>query len=1044
MTRSSTAFSENAFLAYFARHRVAPNLLMVLVILAGVVGLNQLSTQLFPDVSPGVATVTVGWSGNGAQVVLDRVTEPLERDILELDLVNRVRSTTQEGGAQITVTFNVDADTDAAMTDLRSAVDSVALPSGADRPQVTALTFAEPVIFAMFSYDGQVSDLRPLLHDFERELNARGIPDIDIQGLDSPEILISVSPTTLQEEQWSLSGLGERIMGVADRFSAGQAGVDDQVRSVVTGEQLTRAEQWRRIPLDGTRRLGDLATVDDGSADPTRVLSYEGENAVLMQLSRSRGMASGEVSEIYRAWHDETVPNLPSSLSVDIFADNSEFVHDNVDLLVTNGFYGLLLVLATLFIFLNLRVAFWTAMGIPVALFGTLALLNMTGGTLNFFSMFAMLMALGIIVDNAIVVGEETQSMVERGVASDSAASAAVSRMYAPIIASSLTTIAAFSPLLFVPGIFGELLRPIPIVIIAVIAAALVECFLILPGHLHLSFGRSSGRGPNRLRAALNGGIEHVREQWYRPLVTSALRQRSVSVALATGLMIISLGMVVGGIVPFSVDLEVEAEEVFADVTFVDGASREDMLTFVSRMEAGLNAAAAHFSEDGEADTLLRNAYFDYDLDAGTAFFVARLPSPDDRPFSNQQFLREWEANVELSAVVDRLRIDSESGGGQSASDLNLRLSGDDPEALRAGVQALMVQLTERGDLRNIEDSLPGMQRQLQLDLTVRARELGLTEQQVANQLASALNGMTVQSFSQFGDDVDVRLQLTREAREQLDLVSWLPIELGDGSRLPLSDLADFTEREEPIGITREGGRESVTVTASPASEDINTSAVQAELQATVMPPLLAQYGLSADYQTGQDAAELLDNLVIAAWAALALMFIILAWMFQSYSWPLAVMTSIPFAMTGAIFGHWALGLELNFLSIFGLFGLAGIVINGSIILIARYRELLLDGMDQRSAIIEASCQRFRPVILTTLTTVMGLIPILLETSVQAQLIRSMAVSLAFGLGYGALLVLIVIPCVLSYVQSMGAGTARFLRWVLPQRGVRVQSGDRS
>lgn len=1039
MTRPLQDFKETAFLAYFARHRVAANLLMGFVILAGIAGLSQLNTQIFPDVSPGVATVSVNWSGTGAETIVDRVTEPLEQDIMDLEVVDRVRSTTSDGNANVTVTFGVGEDVDAAMTELRSTVSDVRLPSGADSPRVQELTFAEPVIFAMFSYDGSVDDLRPLLFEAERELNRRGIPDIDVQGLPDPEIVLEVSPRELDENQWTLSGLAERIGEMTDRFAAGQTGEGDNARTLIVGDRIMSADQLVQLPLGENRLLGDVVDIKDGAIAPSKRLEFDGQNAVLMEISRAKGMDSGDVSDIYRAWHDEVVPTLPRSVTVTIFGDNSEFVDDNVDLLVTNGFYGLLLVLATLFLFLNLRVAFWTAMGIPVALLGTMALLNYTGGTLNFFSMFAMLMALGIIVDNAIVVGEETQSMVERGVARDLAASLAVSRMYAPIIASSLTTIAAFSPLLFVPGIFGELLRPIPIVIIAVITAALVECFLILPGHLHMSFGRSSGRPATRLRVRINRAVEVVREDYYRPFVTAMLRLRLISVSLATGLMIISLGMVVGGVVPFSVDLEIEAEEVFADVTFVDGASEEDITEFVERMRRGLQAADAEFA--GSGPSMVRDFYFEYDLDAGTAFFIARLPSPDDRPFSNREFLRVWEDNVSMTQAVDRMRIDSESGGGQSASELNLRLAGDDVASLRAGSEALVTRLTARSDLRNVEDSLPATSRQLRLDLTPRARELGLSEQSLAGQVASTLNGVTIQSFTQFGDDVDIRLRLAEDAREQLDLVSWLPIAVGDGQRLPLSDLANFTEQEEPGAITREGGRESVTITADPAAEDINMQQVQAEIQETLMPSILAEFGLSAEYQTGQDAAELLDNLVVAAWAAFALIFIILAWMFQSYSWPLAVMTSIPFAMTGAIFGHWALGLDLNFLSIFGLFGLAGIVVNGSIILISRYRELLMAGYERREAIVEASCQRFRPVLLTTITTVMGLVPILMETSVQAQLIRSMATSLAFGLGYGAILVLIVIPCVLSYVQSIGDGMAKSLRWLLPQRRNVAEAG---
>ncbi|TGG94021.1 efflux RND transporter permease subunit [Natronospirillum operosum] len=1036
MTRILDHLREAPFLAYFARHRVAANLLMLFVILMGFMGLTRLPMQLFPDVTPGAAAVTVAWDGAGADAVVDRITEPLERELLELDAIDRVTSNSRDGYAALSIYFEAGSDMESAMRDLRTAVDSVSLPSGADDPTVREYEFSEPVIFTILSYDGPISDLRPFLDQMESDLRRRGIPETLVEGMDEPIVRIEVTPESLARHQWTVDSLADEIRQVNDRFSAGQAGEGENQRNVITGERRTSGLALRELPLGDNRTLGDVATILEQGEEPRKRLVFNDRNAVLVQVFRSGGMDSMTTSEIYHEWHNEVVPTLPAGVEVVVFGDNSEFVGDNVELLLTNGFYGLMLVLGTLFILLNLRVALWTAMGIPVALLGTMALLYFSGGSLNFFSMFAMMMALGIIVDNAIVVGEETQSMLERGIARSDAASLAVSRMYAPIVASSLTTMAAFSPLLFVPGMFGELLRPIPLVIIMVIAAALVECFLILPGHLHMSFGRSTGKTETGLRKRITALEHRVREQYYRPFITFMIRQRLLSVSIALSLFIVSIGMVAGGVVPFSEDLDIEAEEIFADVEFVEGAPEQSVVEFMETMQAGLRAAEAEFLEryDVPFEALIRDLYYEYDLDAGEAFFMARLPSPDDRPFSNNQFLRAWESHVELPQVVDRLRIASESGGGASASELNLRLAGEDAEQLRAGTQALVQALEDYGELRNVNDTLPATNRQVRLDLTPAARAQGLREQALAGQVAAAMDGVTVQTFTEFGSEVDVRLRLDEQTRQQLDYLSWLPISLGNGRTLPLSEVATLTAQEEPSATARENGRQAVTITADAASEDVNMQSVQADIAENVMPGILAQYGLSADYETGQDAAELLDNLVVAAYAAAALIFLILAWMFQSYTWPLAVMTSIPLAMTGAIFGHWVLRLDLNFLSLFGLFGLAGIVINGSIILISRYRELLADGWDRHEAIVEASCQRFRPVVLTTLTTVMGLVPILLETSVQAQMIRSMATSLAFGLGYGAFLVLLVIPCVLSYLQSMTEAFDRLVRWLSPKR----------
>ncbi|MHA7878802.1 MAG: efflux RND transporter permease subunit [Saccharospirillum sp.] len=1019
-----------ALLRYFARHRVAANLMMVFVILLGVLAMGRLNTQIFPDVTPGAAGVSVTWQAAGAEAVLDRLTSPLETAILDLDSVDRITSNSRDGGTAINVYFRAGVEFDRAISELRTTIEGVSLPAEADDPVIREYGFSEPVVFLVLTYEGLLEDLRPLAYELERDLKRRGIPEITVYGLAEQALYLDVTPEQLAHHQWTLDTLAQRIRAVNDRYAAGSTGEQGQRRNLITGEQVISAAELAELPIADNLRLGDVMDIRSAGEDPSLRLFFDDKPAIMLQLSRSAALDSLATSDLFKQWQTEVGPTLPDTLGVEVFYDTSEFVRDNLNLLISNGLFGLVFVLVMLFVFLNLRLAFWTAMGIPVAIFGTMTLLYFTGGSLNFFSIFAMLMALGIIVDDAIVVGEESQTLVEQGVARDQAAGIAATHMFPPVLASSLTTIAAFSPLLFVPGVFGELLRPIPVVIIAVIVASLIECFLILPGHLHHSLARRQSHQPGRLRQAIDQRLTWVREGLYRPIIRVLIRQRLFTLMTALSLFILAVGLVTGDIVRFSEDLEVEDDRVQAEARFIEGTAEAEILAFVDTLKAGLEQTAAHFSEQHDGPVLL-DLYHEYDLDSRSTFFMARLPGRDDRDFSNSDFLNHWESLVERPMAVERLRIASESGGGSSASQLNLRLVGEDGDRLKAATRALKAALAQRGDLRNIDDSLPDTNRQLALTLTPTARSLGISERELAYQLSAFVDGVLVQSFTRFGEEVDVRVRLDERSRNRLDLVRWLPIQLPGGARVPLADLATFEEREALSTIYRVNGQQSITVTADPVDEQANSQLIQTDIQRTIMPAILTQYGLTAAYETGQDAGELLDNLIFAGWVAAALIFLILAWIFQSYTWPLAVMLSIPLSMTGAIAGHWLMGLDFTFLSIFGLFGLAGIVINGAIVLIVRYREMLSEGYDRQAAIVEACCQRFRPVVLTTMTTVAGLVPILLESSVQAQLVRSMATSLAFGLAYGSVLVLLIVPCLLSYLQSMGDNSQRLLRWLL-------------
>ncbi|WP_127558120.1 efflux RND transporter permease subunit [Saccharospirillum alexandrii] len=1023
-----TTHNNQGLLAYFSQHRVAANLIMIVVVLFGLMALSRLPTQLMPDYSlPGIE-VSTPWPEANAQAVETYLTTPLEQAFRQLDDVEEVWSWSSQGHSQIIVRYTMDADMDSALSDMSGLLSGFNdLPEGAETPNHQQVVEKEAVFSLLIRSSGPLNELRPLVHDFKNDLMSRGIADIDVRGFPDQEIAIDVPLERLLASGQSLNDIAHQIRTVNRDDSAGQVGTDFSRASVISQRRADGAIALTDLPLASQQPLSTLAEVNRQVAPGARHYVLEGQSVARMLIYRSDHLDSLDTSEIIYTWLDDVRPDLPVGTDIVVWWDMSEFVQGNMDMLLQNSLMGLVLVVVILFVFLNRRVAWWTAMGIPVSVLGTLILLYFTGGSMNFLSMFAFLMALGIIVDDAIVVGEETVTQMEKGLPPDEATRVAAKRMFGPVMASSLTTIAAFFPLLLVPGPFGELLRPIPVVIISVIVASLIECFLILPGHLNHSF---HGHNPkrSRFRLYMDTKIHHLREHYYRPFVTFGIRNRSVTLSLAVGLFAVAIGLPLSGLVPVTDMNNIEDNMVTAYIEFYDGTEESVIDEYTAQAKTALAETETAL---GNGQPIIDQVYEIYSADEGFTQVQARLVDRDNRPVSNGDFLKAWGERIETGPEVSYLSTENESGGGQST--LTFFLAGRSLTDLKQGAEELKTRLEDYSGLANVRDTLPWGDEQRLYELNATGRGLGLTEPDIAAQIRQAFMGIEAQSFTEYGQDIPVMVRLAQADRDAPGALYDLPIRTGEGHYVRLADVVDFRTERELNSIFHNNGQLGVEVKADVLGEDANLADIANDIRAQELQPILDRYGLTAEIQgSAQDIQEMQQNLIFAALGGFALIYFILVWMFGSYSWPLAVMSAIPLGMTGAILGHWLLGYELTFLSFFGLFGLGGIIINDAIILINRYQEIRVEQpeLDSRLAIIEASCQRFRAVMLTSITTVAGLIPILMADSVQAQLVKSMATSLAFGLAYGTLLVLVVIPATLTFIESANHRRQQFSGWV--------------
>ncbi|MDJ0777331.1 MAG: efflux RND transporter permease subunit [Gammaproteobacteria bacterium] len=1016
-----------SLLGVFARHKVAANLLMAMMILSGVIALQKLNVQFFPNFELDLVTVTTIWSGASAEDVETGVTIPLEQRLRSIDGLEQMTSTSTTGVSAISLEFEENANLDFALDEIRKQVDDfTSLPEDAEEPRVTQVLRYEPVARLLITGPEQIDELRSLARRFERELLAAGIDNIDIQGLPEQQLQIEISAEQVQRLGFGLDELARRIDAESLDLPAGLIGEEDGAREIRGQNQRRTPQDFASLAVvsepDKNIRLGDITSIGQRALPGSTTLTVDGKTAVVLALRRSENGDSLEAAGILQDWLDRTLPQLPPNIQVEVFSARWQLIKERIMLLVKNGVGGLALVLLILYLFLSGRVAFWVAVGIPVSFMATLAVLYLVGGSINMISLFALIMALGIIVDDAIVVGEDAQAHFEMGEDPLMASEGGARRMLAPVMASSLTTVAAFLPLMLIGGPMGAIMLAIPMVIVCVIVASLIESFLILPGHLRHAFVQGRGQAESALKQKLNRGFSHLRDRWFRGLVTSAIDYRWTTLACAIAFLVFAVGLFQSGKTGWQFFPSPESTTVYANVRFVSGTSSEVVDRFVDQVEQELKNTIAD-TDETVVDTYYR--VHGSTVGRGRAITGERvgglyveLVGSDQRATDNVSFIRSWRDRIQLPPGIENFQITSHRAG-PPRRDLNLRLTGTSPQPLKSAALDLAQTLEGIPGISAIDDDMPYGREQMIYELNAAGEAMGLSISDIGRQLRAAYDGIVLQRFQQGADEVEVRLQLPDDEQRRLGSLLNLPIRLPNGDFVPLESVANWRSGQGFETLRHFNGKLSIDVSADVDAAANSIDDIVATLAQSTLPELAGRYGIEYSIE-GRSASqrETFADMRIGAAVAVLLMYLVLAWVFASYGWPLLVMLAIPLGLTGALLGHWLMGMNMTILSVFGMFGLSGIVVNDSIILVIFYRQLRERGMAIRAALVEAACQRLRAVLLTSLTTIAGLTPLLFETSRQAQFLIPMAVSIAFGLAFATLLILLVIPVLLSLYED--------------------------
>ena len=1018
-------------LHFFTHHRVAANLLMVLMILAGIWGLSKLNTQFFPNFALDMATVRVVWSGASAEDVERSITTPLEQELRSVNRLKEITSTSTTGVASITLEFVEGTDIGAAVDEVRERVARVRnLPTTAEEPEITQVIRYEPIARLVITGAARLDELRELAYRIKDELLDRGIAKVDIAGLPEQEITIEVSPLRIQELGLTLPDIADRIRKLSQDIPAGTAGRDDvgvQLRALA---QQRTAEGFAELPLftteEGTRvTVGDIATVERRPQDGTVTLFLDGSPAVELLLQRTETSDALDAARILDHWLRDTRPLLPPNLSFRVYDESWKLIDERITVLLVNGLSGLALVVAILFVFLHGRVAFWVTIGIPTSFMATLALIHLFGGSINMISLFGMIMALGVIVDDSIVVAEHAVSNHERGEDPEAAAEHGAQRMFYPVLAASLTTIAAFMPLMLVGGTIGKIMFEIPFVVVCVVAASLVECMLVLPAHMRATFLHIGRQAPSRLRQRFDAAFDSFRDRRFRLLVELAVRHRGTTVAAAGCMLVVAVALLASGRLGFTFFPNVDSTILYANASFTAGTPSERVAQFLHELRSALETTEASLGENIVV-TAVERVGTSSSGDASAVrsgeqhgSLIVELTSPDSRDIRNLQLIRAWQERVKLPPGIELFTINQRIGG-PPGQDLDIRLKGRDADTLKLAALELQDKLRTFAGVSGVEDDLPWGQEQRVYHLTATGRALGLITENIGRQLRAAFDGELVQVFQTADEEIEVRVRLVDEERNHLAVLNGLQLVAPSGNAVPLQSLVTFEPRKDFDARRHTDGRLAVRVSADVDTSLNNSNRILSELAETYLPELTSRYGISYTFEgRAADQSETMGDMRKGALLAIALIYITLVWIFASYSRPLVIMTAIPFGFIGAVLGHYLMGIDLTILSMFGIVGLSGIVVNDSIILIAFYQELRDRGVAVYQAIVEAACARLRAVLLTSLTTIGGLAPLMFERSVQAQFLVPMATSITFGIAFSTVLVLIVIPAILAITESV-------------------------
>lgn len=1016
---------------FFATHPTAANLLMLVLILLGLNSLSNLKRETFPDFSTNAISATVVYPGATPESIESAICIPMEDAVDGLSNIDEVSCAATEGLASLTVEMKEGGDFSKLMSEVKNEIDGIStFPEDAEAPFILEANRTDAVIdLAIHGENMTVSELKEYSELVKRKLKQEpGVSLIDIKGFSTHQLQVEVSLPLLRQVGLSISDLSDALSNQNIEAPSGELKDDKRALLIRVDQQEVTAEKLAQTVVSASEAggqilLSDIAIIKDNFELDEDKIWQDGERVALLKINKNKSQDAINIAEIVTDFVAREQAIAPLGITLVLSNDQSTIISDRLSMLIENGWQGILLAFVVMWLFFTWRYAFWVAMGLPVSFLGALWLMSMLGVSINMISMVAMLIAIGLLMDDAIVIAENIASQVALNKSIDEGVVKGVSLVFPGVVSSFLTTLAIFGGMAFISGTIGQVLRDIPIVLILTLTVSLVEAFLILPNHLaHALHGQPKTQvKPNiiaRYKDKFIDAFESFRNKQLVSTLEAIIRFRYLFVGSLIGLLFMSVSLMVSGTLAFKAFPNTEADILEARLIMPPGTSLVQTEKVVERVVDAVYTLETSMPKEGADKALIEHVTVEFNSNvdafingAHVATIKAEFLTVEERSPSIYQIKQAWyDAIGEVPGIVE-LSL-KEPSNGPAGLAIDIQLQGNDMQLMLEAGNKILAEVNQYKGVSNVMlDVRPGKQ-ELELKLLPGALSLGVNAAMLTDQIGTAFNGVKIDDIQRGSEQLEIELKLSEQDRLSQSQLEQFPIRLSDGSEIPLSALVEFKYERGYSRINRVNGMRTLSVIGDVDDQILNTNVLLARLSNTILLEIEKDYpslniNLEGESKEGNETS---GSIVEKFMMGLVGIFIILSFQFRSYVEPVIVMVAIPLALIGALWGHLFLGYNMTMPSMIGYVSLAGIVVNDSILLVDYIKRHIAEGVSAHIAAVNASKARFRAVFITSATTIAGLVPLMFETSTQAQILQPLVVSIIFGMITSTCLILFLLP----------------------------------